>query len=119
MRPALAVLAAALLAVVAPAAASAQGTRIPMVTYNAHWGAQVAMLQELQTFRVRGRGVVNEARELARLLGWTSGGVGRHAFFRGSEPVSGWCKPTSGPRVVRWMYGRQARCLEHGNAILS
>ena len=141
-----AVLAVALPALLAPAGASGQGAPIPMVSYNAHWGeqvdartgrwtgkldlariandirrtgAEVAMLQELHTYRVRGRGVVNEARELAKLLRWTSGGVGRHAYFHGSSPVAIWCRRTSGRRVVKWIYGRPGRCLEHGNAILS
>jgi endonuclease/exonuclease/phosphatase family metal-dependent hydrolase len=136
----------ALLVLAAPGGASAQGVPIPMVTYNTHWGeqvdartghwtrkvdlgriaadirrtgAEVAMLQELQTYRVRGRGVINEARELARLLGWTRGGVGRHAFFQASLPVTVWCRRVSGERVVRWIDGRPGRCLEHGNAILS
>jgi endonuclease/exonuclease/phosphatase family metal-dependent hydrolase len=63
--------------------------------------------------------VINEARELARLLGWTRGGVGRHAFFHASLPVTVWCRRESGEQVVRWIYGRPGRCLEHGNAILS
>ena len=139
-------LAAALCALAVPGGAAAQGAPIPMVTYNAHWGeqvdartgrwtgkldlgriaadirrtgAEVAMLQELQTYRVRGRGTVNEARDLARLLGWTSGGVARHAYFHGSAPVAIWCKRKTGRRVVKWIYGRPGRCQQHGNAILS
>lgn len=142
----LAVLVTALCALAAPSGASAQGAPIPMVTYNAHWGeqvdartgrwtgkldlrriaadirrtgAEVAMLQELHTYRVRGRGVVNEARELAKLLRWTSGGVSRHAFFHGSSPVAIWCRRKDGRRVVKWIDGRPGRCQEHGNAILS
>ena len=141
-----AVLAAAFCAVAAPSGASAQGAPIPMVSYNAHWGeqvdartgrwtgkldlrriaadirrtgAEVALLQELHTYRVRGRGVVNEARELAKLLRWTSGGVARHAFFHGSSPVAIWCRRMDGRRVVKWINGRPGRCLEHGNAILT
>lgn len=117
-----------------------------MVSYNAHWGeqvdartgrwtgkldlrriaadirrtgAEVAMLQELHIYRVRGRGLVSEARELARLLGWTSGGVGRHALFHGTNPVAIWCRRKSGERVVKWLNGRPGRCRQHGNAILS
>ncbi len=138
-------LAVALCALALPSGAAAQAP-IPMVTYNAHWGeqvdartgrwtgkldlariaadirrsgAEVAMLQELQTYRVRGRGVVNEARDLAKLLRWTSGGVARHAYFHGSAPVAIWCKRKTGRRVVKWIYGRPGRCLEHGNAILT
>jgi endonuclease/exonuclease/phosphatase family metal-dependent hydrolase len=117
-----------------------------MVSYNAHWGeqvdartgrwtgkldlgriaadirrtgAEVAMLQELHTYRVPGRGTVNEARDLARLLGWTAGGVARHAYFHGSAPIAIWCKRMTGRRVVKWIYGRPGRCQQHGNAILS
>ena len=137
---------AAVSALGATPVAPAQGASIRMVTYNAHWGeqidartgrwtgkldlgriaadirrtgAEVAMLQELQTYRVRGRGVVNEARELAKLLGWTRGGVGRHALFQGSFPVTVWCRSVGGQPVVKWIYGRPGRCLQHGNAILS
>jgi endonuclease/exonuclease/phosphatase family metal-dependent hydrolase len=144
--PAVAALAAALFALGAPSGASAQAATIRMVTYNAHWGeqidartghwtkkvdlgriaagirrtgAEVAMLQELQVYRVPGRGVVSQAHELARLLGWTRGGVSRHAFFHASLPVTVWCRRESGEQVVRWIHGRPGRCLEHGNAILS
>lgn len=141
-----AVLTVALCALGAPAGASAQqGAPIPMVTYNAHWGeqvdartgrwtgkldlrriaadirrtgAEVAMLQELHTYRVRGR-ILNEARVLAKLLGWTGGGVGRHAYFHGSAPIAIWCRRMSGARVVKWINGSPGRCQQHGNAILS
>ena len=144
-RPAVAALVAALCALAAPSGASAQGAPIPMVTYNAHWGeqvdartgrwtgkldlariaadirrsgAEVAMLQELHTYRVGGR-IVNEARDLAKLLRWTGGGVARHAYFHGSVPVAIWCRRKTGQRVVKWIYGRPGRCQQHGNAILS
>lgn len=116
-----------------------------MVTYNVHWGeqvdsrtgrwtgrldlariaadirrsgAEVAMLQELHTYRVEGR-IVNEAREIAKLLRWTGGGVARHAYFQGSAPVAIWCRRATGRRVVKWIHGRPGRCRQHGNAILS
>lgn len=138
---------AVLLALVAmstdPARSSA--TELTIMTYNIHWGeqtdartgrwtgrldlrriadevlrsgAQLVTVQEVQTYRMGGR-VLSEAHELARLLGWTAGGLRRHVLTHGSSPVAVWCRRKDGTTVVKWIGGRPARCLEHGNAILS
>lgn len=126
-------------------AAGAAAAELRVMTYNVHWaeqvdartgrwtgrldlrriaadvrrsGAEVVAVQEVHTYRVGGR-VLSEAHELARLLGWTRGGVGRHVLTRGSNPVAIWCRRKSGVRVVKWLDGRRATCLQHGNAILS
>jgi endonuclease/exonuclease/phosphatase family metal-dependent hydrolase len=138
---------APLLALVAMStgAARAAATEFPVMSYNVHWaeqtdartgrwtgrldlrrvadevlrsGAHLVALQEVQTYRMRGR-VLSEAHELARLLGWTTGGLRRHVLTHGSEPVAVWCRRNDGASVVRWIGGRRARCVEHGNAILS
>jgi endonuclease/exonuclease/phosphatase family metal-dependent hydrolase len=139
----LGVVLAGLLAGGAPAGAAAAELRV--MSYNVHWGepvnartggwsrrvdlrrvardirrsgAEVVAVQEVHTYRVGGR-VLSEAHELARLLGWTRGGVRRHVLTRGSNPVAIWCRRKSGVRVVKWLDGRRATCLRHGNAILS
>ena len=116
-----------------------------MVTYNAHWGeevdsrtghwtghldlgriaadirrsgAEVAMLQEIHTYRF-GRRILSEPREIAKLLRWTSGGVRRHVVFHASRPTAIWCRRADGSPKVRFLNGRPGRCREHGNAILS
>jgi endonuclease/exonuclease/phosphatase family metal-dependent hydrolase len=124
---------------------AASAAEIGVMSYNVHWGeqvnartgnwsgrldlgriatdvrrsgAEVVAVQEVHTYRV-GRRVFSEAHELARLLGWTHGGVRRHVLTRGSDPVAIWCKRKSGVRVVKWLGGRRATCLKHGNAIIS
>jgi endonuclease/exonuclease/phosphatase family metal-dependent hydrolase len=126
-------------------AAAATAAELRVMTYNVHWGeqvdartgkwsgrldlrriagdvsrsgAEVVAVQEVHTYRV-GRRVLSEAHELARLLGWTRGGVRRHVLTRGSAPVAIWCRRKSGVRVVKWLDGRRATCLEHGNAIIA
>lgn len=143
-RTGLVAIAAGLCLAAAATAASAQ-TLVTMVTYNAHWGeevdartgrwtghldlrriaadirrsgAEVAMLQEVHTYRF-GRRIVSEPREIAKLLGWTRGGVRRHVLFHASRPTAIWCKRADGRPKVRFLNGRPGRCREHGNAILS
>jgi endonuclease/exonuclease/phosphatase family metal-dependent hydrolase len=140
----LAVLAAGLCFAAAATSASAQSP-LTMVTYNAHWGeeidartghwtghldlgriaadirrsgAEVAMLQEVHTYRF-GRRIVSEPREIAKLLGWTRGGVRHHMIFHASRPTAIWCRRADGSPKVRFLNGRPGRCREHGNAILS
>ena len=140
----LAVLAAGLCFAAAATSASAQSP-LTMVTYNAHWGeeinaqtghwtghidlgriaadirrsgAEVAMLQEVHTYRV-GRRIVSEPREIAKLLHWTNGGVRHHMIFHASRPTAIWCLRADGRPKVRFLNGRPGRCREHGNAILS
>lgn len=118
---------------------------ISVMTYNAHWaeqtdartgrwtgeidlgriareirgaGAEIVFLQELQSYRVGAR-QLSEAKALARMLGWTRGGVSTHAMFRSTAPLATWCRRNSGRAVVRSLDGRPARCLAHGNALLS
>lgn len=125
--------------------ARAGTAELRVMTYNVHWaeqvgartgrwtgrldlrriaadvrrsGAEVVAVQEVHTYRV-GRRILSEAHELARLLGWTRGGVRRHVLTRGSNPVAIWCRRKSGVRVVKRLDGRRATCLQHGNAILS
>lgn len=127
----------------AAALSGADGFRV--MTYNAHWaeqtdartgrwtgvidlrriareirsaGAEVVFMQELQSYRIGGRSF-SEANALARLLGWTRGGVTKHAMFRSSSPLAIWCRRKNGRAVVKSIDGRPARCREHGNAILS
>lgn len=127
----------------AAAFSAADGFRV--MTYNAHWaeqtdartgrwtgvidlrriareirsaGVEVVFLQELQSYRIDGR-TFSEANALARLLGWTRGGVAKHAMFRSSSPLAIWCKRKGGRAVDKLIDGRPARCREHGNAILS
>jgi endonuclease/exonuclease/phosphatase family metal-dependent hydrolase len=138
---------AVLLALVATSAdaAPSSATEFPVMSYNVHWaeqtdartgrwtgqlelrriadevlrsGAQLVAVQEVQAYRIGGR-VLSEARELARLLGWTAGGLRRHVLTHGSSPMAVWCRRKDGTPVVKWIDGRRARCLEHGNAILS
>jgi endonuclease/exonuclease/phosphatase family metal-dependent hydrolase len=133
------------LVVVSTGAGRSEAAEFPVMTYNVHWaeqtdaltgrwtgrldlrrvadevhrsGAQLAALQEVQTYRAGGR-VLSEAHELARLLGWTSGGLRRHVLTYGSEPAAVWCRRKDGTSVVKWIGGRRVRCLRHGNAILS
>lgn len=133
------------LSATAAGADPAAAAEIPVMTYNVHWaeqtdartggwtgrldlrrvademrrsGAQIVMVQEVQTYRIGSR-VFSEAHELARLLGWTGGGVHRHVLTRGSRPVAVWCKRSTGTRVVKRINGRRGTCLAHGNAILS
>jgi endonuclease/exonuclease/phosphatase family metal-dependent hydrolase len=123
----------------------ADATSLRAMTYNAHWaeqtsartghwtgrldlariakeirssGARVVFLQELHTYRV-GHRRLSEANELARMLGWTRGGVRFHAIFRTSKPLAIWCRRATGEAVVKHINGRPARCIGHGNAILS
>jgi endonuclease/exonuclease/phosphatase family metal-dependent hydrolase len=130
---------------VGPSAASAAAAELPVMSYNVHWGAhvdartgewsrrvdlrlvardirrsgaEVVTVQEVQTYRVGGK-VLSGAHELARLLGWTRGGVRRHVLTGDSNPVAIWCRRKSGVRVVRRLGGRRATCLTHGNAIVS
>ena len=137
-------LAAGLCFAAAATPASAQRP-LTMVTYNAHWGeeidagtgrwtghldlgriaadirrsgAEVAMLQEVHTYRVGSR-IVSEPREIAKLLRWTRGGVRRHMVFHASRPTAIWCRRADGRPKVRFLNGRPGRCREHGNAILS
>jgi endonuclease/exonuclease/phosphatase family metal-dependent hydrolase len=139
----IAVVLAGFLAAGTGTAAAAEELRV--MTYNVHWGeqvdartggwsgrldlrriaadvrrsgAEVVAVQEVHTYRV-GRRILSEAHELARVLGWTRGGVRRHVLTHGSAPVAIWCKRKSGVRVVKWLDGRRATCLEHGNAIIS
>jgi endonuclease/exonuclease/phosphatase family metal-dependent hydrolase len=143
-RIALAVLAACICLGGGASSASAR-TVVTMVTYNPHWGeeidartghwtghldlrriaadirktgAEVAMLQEVHTYRL-GRRVLSEPREIAKLLGWTRGGVRRHMVFRASRPTAIWCQRADGRPKVKFLNGRPGRCREHGNAILS
>ena len=129
----------------APPAAAEVSVRV--MTYNVHWGegvsaatgrrtgrielgrvardirrsgAEVVSLQEAQSYRLRGGAVLSEPRAIARALGWTRGGVGRHYLFRGGLPAAKWCRrPLDGMPVVRRIGGRRARCVRHGNALLS
>lgn len=122
-------------------------TVLRAMTYNVHWaegadlvthrrtrqveiarvvrdirgsGAEVVALQEAQSYRLPGGQVFSEAREIARGLGWTGGGVGRHYLFRGGVPVAKWCKrPADGQPVIRRIGRVRARCMSHGDALLS
>jgi endonuclease/exonuclease/phosphatase family metal-dependent hydrolase len=83
-------------------------------------GAEVVALQEAQSYRLPGGRAFSEPREIARALGWTQGGVGRHYLFRGGAPAAKWCRRLlDGRPVVRRLGGRRARCVRHGNALLS
>ncbi|MFN2616504.1 MAG: endonuclease/exonuclease/phosphatase family protein [Thermoleophilaceae bacterium] len=121
--------------------------RLRVMTYNVHWavgvsaatgrstgrvelapvirdirrsGAQVVSLQEAQSYRFGDGTTFSEPRELAKALGWTAGGVGRHYFFRGGVPIAKWCRRLSdGRAVVRRIGRRRARCVRHGEALLS
>jgi endonuclease/exonuclease/phosphatase family metal-dependent hydrolase len=139
---------AAIAAAMAVCAGPANGaTAIRAMTYNVHWaegvtltthrragrveiervahdirrsGAEVVALQEAQSYRLPGGRTFSEAREVARALGWTRGGVGRHYLFRGGVPVAKWCiNPEDGEPVVRRIGGLRARCTSHGDALLS
>jgi endonuclease/exonuclease/phosphatase family metal-dependent hydrolase len=77
-------------------------------------------LQEAQSYRLPGGRAFSEAREIARALGWTEGGVGRHYLFRGGAPGAKWCKSLVYGRAVVRRIGRvRARCVRHGDALLS
>jgi endonuclease/exonuclease/phosphatase family metal-dependent hydrolase len=141
----LVVLAVLLSGLPAGGGAAAAAAEVRVMTYNVHWGehvdgrsgkwsgrvdlrrisrdirrsgAEVVAVQEVHTYRI-GRRILSEAHELARLLGWTRGGVRRHVLTRGSHPVAIWCRRKSGVRVVKRLDGRPATCLTHGNAIIA
>jgi endonuclease/exonuclease/phosphatase family metal-dependent hydrolase len=130
--------AAAILMLPWAAPAGAQVT-LRAMTYNVHWaegtsaatgrrtgrveparvvrdirnsGAEVVALQEAQSYLLPGGRSFSEPREIARALGWTTGGVGRHYLFRGGMPVAKWF-------VVRRIGRVRARCVRHGDALLS
>jgi endonuclease/exonuclease/phosphatase family metal-dependent hydrolase len=141
-----AAVAAAVLTVPCRASASAEVV-LRAMTYNVHWaegtsaatgkrtglveparvvrdirssGAEVVALQEAQSYLLPGGRPFSEPREIARALGWTKGGVGRHYLFRGGAPVAKWCKSqVDGRAVVRRIGGLRARCVRHGDALLS
>jgi endonuclease/exonuclease/phosphatase family metal-dependent hydrolase len=141
------VAAAAAVAMAASSSSASAETVFRAMTYNVHWaegvnasthrragrveiervvrdirasGAEVVALQEAQSYRLPGRRAFSEPREIARALGWTKGGVGRHYLFRGGVPVAKWCRsPDDGEPVVRSIGGLRARCVSHGDALLS
>jgi endonuclease/exonuclease/phosphatase family metal-dependent hydrolase len=130
---------------VSTGAGRSEAAELSIMSYNVHWaeqtdartgrwtgrldlrrvagevlrsGAHLVALQEVQTYRTGGR-FLSEAHELARLLGWTTGGLRRHVLTYPSKPAAVWCRRKDGTSVVKWIGGRRARCLQHGNAILS